>query len=39
VSKTFGRFTPILEFNLSHTVGKGNSDFGMALTGGLLFAF
>jgi hypothetical protein len=39
VSKTFGRFTPILELNLSHTLGKGNSDFGVALTAGLLVAF
>ena len=39
IAKSFGRFTPILELNLSHTVGKGKSDFGFALTGGLLVGF
>jgi hypothetical protein len=40
LSHTFkGRYTPILELNLSSTVGRGKPDFGVALTAGLLIAF
>ena len=39
LSRTFGRFTPILEVNLSHTVGKGKSDLGFTVTGGLIVGF
>jgi hypothetical protein len=36
---TFGRFSPILEVNLSRTVGRGRPDLGVAVTAGLLVAF
>lgn len=40
LSKTVkDRYTPILELNLSRSVGRGASDFGIALTVGLLVAF
>jgi len=38
-SRTFGRTTPILEVNLSRTVGKGKPDFGVAVTAGVLNGF
>jgi hypothetical protein len=40
LSRTFkNRYTPILELNLSSTLGRGKPDFGIALTAGLLVAF
>lgn len=39
LSRTFGRTTPILEVNLSRTVGKGKPDFGVAVTAGVLVGF
>lgn len=40
LSHTFkGRITPILELNLSSTRTDGKSDFGVALTAGVLIAF
>jgi len=40
LSHTFkGRITPILELNLSSTRSGGKSDFGVAVTGGVLIAF
>ena len=39
LSRTFGRTTPILEVNLSSTVGKGKPDFGIAVTAGVLVGF
>ena len=39
LSRTFGRATPILEVNLSRTVGKGKADFGVAVTAGVLVGF
>jgi len=39
LSRTFGRTTPILEVNVSRTVGKGKADFGVAVTAGVLVGF
>lgn len=39
LSRTFGRTTPILEVNLSRTVGEGKADFGVAVTVGVLVGF
>jgi hypothetical protein len=40
LSKTFrNRITPILELNLFSYVGRGDPDFGVALTAGVLVAF
>jgi hypothetical protein len=39
LTRAFGRFSPILEVNLSRTVGRGRPDLGVAVTAGLLVAF
>jgi len=39
VFKAFGRYSPYLEVNLSSYVGKGDPDFGVAVTAGVLIAF
>ncbi len=39
LTHAFGRFSPILEVNLSRTVGRGRPDLGVAVTAGLLVAF
>ena len=39
LTHALGRFSPILEVNLSRTVGRGRPDLGVAVTAGLLVAF
>jgi hypothetical protein len=39
VFKAYGRYAPYLELNLLSYVGKGDPDFGVALTAGVLISF
>jgi hypothetical protein len=39
VTRAFGRVSPYLELNAVSIVGKGDPDFGIALTAGVLIAF
>ena len=39
VLRTFGRYSPYAELNLSSYVGRGHPDFGVSLTAGVLIAF
>lgn len=37
--RTWGRYSPYLELNLASYVGRGDPDFGVSLTAGVLIAF
>lgn len=39
VFRSFGRYSPYVEVNLSSYVGRGHPDFGVSLTAGVLIAF
>ncbi len=39
VFKTYGRYAPYVEVNLSSYVGRGDPDFGVSVTGGVLISF
>jgi hypothetical protein len=39
VFKTYGRYAPYVEVNLSSYVGRGDPDFGVSVTAGVLISF